>query len=140
MSVEHARSGDLLAVRPDEAGQGPTGAVALVSDPLMEVMRWVLPSGREVPEHIAYGPVTIQCVSGEVELVLLGGPRRLVAGAVVYLAGGERHALRARQDSVLLVTMALVAGPDAAADAAPQPSGGPRPPHGERGRPVVDGK
>ena len=136
MSVEHARSGDLLAVHPPEAGRGLTGAVALVRDPLMEVMRWVLPADREVLEHLAYGPVTIQCVQGETLLTLHDGERRLASGSVVYLAGGERHALRAVSDSVLLVTMVLVPSPDDVA----APPGGARPPHGERTGPAVDGK
>jgi hypothetical protein len=82
MSVEHACSGDLLAVHPAEAGRGLTGAV-------------------------------------------------------VYLAGGERHALEALRDSVLLITLARV---PAAADDGSGPSGGPRPPHGERTGPEVGGK
>ena len=128
MSVEHARSGDLLPVDPADSERWPTGAVALVRDDHLEVMRWVLPANREVPEHLAYGPVTVACVRGEVLLCLRADERRLSAGSVVYLAAGERHALRALADSILLVTMVLVpaaAGRDAPSDRS-------RPPHGER--------
>ncbi len=86
MSAAHARSGDLLEIAPDGATHGLTGAVALVRDERLEVMRWVLPSGRSVPEHLGYGPATIQCVRGTVTLRLEGGERLLRSGEVVYLA------------------------------------------------------
>jgi quercetin dioxygenase-like cupin family protein len=108
MSVAHARSGELLEIDPAGTSNGLTGAVALVRDDRIEVMRWVLPAGRTVPEHLAYGPVTVQCCAGEVDLVLRDGVRRLRPGTLAYLAAGERHALHAHADSVLLVTMVLV--------------------------------
>jgi quercetin dioxygenase-like cupin family protein len=114
MSVAHARSGELLEIDPAGTGTGLTGAVALVRDDRIEVMRWVLPAGRTVPEHLAYGPVTVQCCAGEVDLALRGGTRRLRPGTLAYLAAGERHALHAHADSVLLVTMVLVPAPDGA--------------------------
>jgi quercetin dioxygenase-like cupin family protein len=130
MSVAHARSGDLLELDPAEARTGLTGAVALVRDERLEVMRWVLPAGRAVPEHLAYGPVTVQCVSGEAALLLRGGERRLRPGTLAYLAAGERHALRAESDAVLIVTMVLAAPPEG--DAPLPASGAPAPLHGER--------
>jgi quercetin dioxygenase-like cupin family protein len=138
MSVAHARSGDLLEIVPDPKGQGLTGAVALVRDDRLEVMRWVLPAGRSVPEHLAYGPVTVQCVQGEVLLRLEGAERRLGPGAMVYLAAGERHALQATADSVLLVTMVLVPPPEGTRALGPD---GVEPPlHGERSGTAEDGK
>lgn len=138
MSVRHARSGDLLAVDPVDADCGLTGAMALVRDPQMEVMRWVLPANREVPEHLAYGPATVACVRGDVLLCLRDREHRMRAGAVVYLAAGERHSLRALADSVLLVTMVL--RPVPADEARSAPAGGIDPPHGERTGRSVCGK
>ncbi len=138
MSAAHARSGDLLEIEPDGATHGLTGAVALVRDERLEVMRWVLPAGRSVPEHLGYGPATIQCVRGAVTLRLDGGERLLRSREVVYLAAGERHALEALADSVLLVTMVLVPPPDGLR-ALPTEGGAP-PVHGERSGVGTDGK
>jgi quercetin dioxygenase-like cupin family protein len=138
MSVAHARSGDLLEIDPDPTAHGLTGAVALVRDDRLEVMRWVLPAGRSVPEHLAYGPATIHCVKGEILLALGHGERRIGPGAMVYLAAGERHALRAEADSVLLVTMVLV--PPPADPRSLPPDGAAARPHGERTGPSADGR
>jgi quercetin dioxygenase-like cupin family protein len=131
MSADHARSGDLVELDPGTAGAGLTSSVALVRDDRMEVMRWVLPAGRSVPEHLAYGPVTVQCVAGLASLRLQGAERLLTPGTLVYLAAGERHALEALADAVLLVTMVLASPQDAgrAGQGADEP---PRPMHGER--------
>jgi len=128
MSVEHARSGDIVELDP-AARTRLTGAVALVRDDRLEVMRWVLPAGRSVPEHLAYGPATIQCVAGDTLVRLAAGERRLRPGRLVYLAAGERHTLEALADSVLLVTMVLAIAA-AEADSAPIERDGR--PHGER--------
>lgn len=139
MTVEHARSGDLLAVEPTDACRGVTGAVALVHDERLEVMRWVLPANREVPEHLAYGPLTVACLHGDVLLCLHDRERRMPAGSIAYLAAGERHALRALADSVLLVTMVL--RPDAGSGGSAGGTDGRAPtPHGARSRTWVDGK
>jgi quercetin dioxygenase-like cupin family protein len=138
MSVVHARSGDLLELDPDPAAQGRAGAVAMVRDDRLEVMRWMLPAGRSVPEYLACGPATIHCVRPDVRLALRHGEHRLGPGAMVYLAAGSRHALRAEADSVLLVTMVLVP-PPAAARALP-PDGAAARPYGERTGPSTDGR
>lgn len=131
MSADRARSGELLAVDPGASVGASAGGVALVRDDRLEVMRWVLPAGREVPEHLAYGPATVHCVRGEATLSLGSGTAtRMPAGAVVYLAAGERHALRAHVDTVLLVTMVLA--PPRAGTSGSAPGGGPPPLHGAR--------
>jgi quercetin dioxygenase-like cupin family protein len=138
MSTAHARSGDLLQIEPDDTSGGLTGALALVRDERLEVMRWVLPAGRSVPEHLGYGPATIQCVRGSVTLRLDRGERLLRAGAIVYLAAGERHALAALADSLVLVTMVLVPPPGGLRELSTD--GAALPVHGERAGGVADEK
>ena len=132
MSVEHARSGDVVDLHPARSATPLAGSVALVRDDRLEVMRWVLPAGRRVPEHLAYGPVTVQCVDGEVSMRLADGERRLRPGTLAYLAASERHSFEAVTDAVLLVTMALVppSGEESAGLQVPQ--------HGERTGPAPD--
>lgn len=107
MSTHRAASGELIDVRP--YGDRLTGmaSVAVVRDAHMEVMRLVLPAGKVLPEHFAYGPVTIQCVEGAVDLSIRDAVQPMRAGDLVYLAAQEPHALRATEDASLLVTMVL---------------------------------
>lgn len=130
MTAVHVRSGEVVDL---ESGSGPgdePGPVALVRDDRIEVMRWVLAAGRAIPEHLAFGPATILCVTGEVRLTVPGGVRRLLAGNLVYLAAGERHSLLADADSVLLVTMVLVDPPPEVRQLVPDPDRWPV--HGRR--------
>jgi quercetin dioxygenase-like cupin family protein len=130
MPVERARSGEPLSLDPSASPAGLTGSVALVRDDRLEAMRWMLPAGRAVPEHAGYGPATIQCLIGVIELRVGRCTHRLGAGSLVYLAAGERHSLTALSDSVLLITMVLVPPPPEIDELAPGAE--PRPVHGER--------
>ena len=81
--------------------------MALVRDDRIEVMRLALPAGKELPEHFAYGPVTILCIEGAVDLAAHDSVRRMRTGDFVYLAAKVPHALRAAEDASVLITMVL---------------------------------
>ncbi len=106
MAIPHAKSGELIDLM---AGDGPA-SLALVRDEHFEVYRLAMEAGKELPEHSVASLVTIQCLTGRVELVAHGRTQQMRAGTLVYLAGGVPHALRAREDSRLLVTQ-LVSRP-----------------------------
>lgn len=107
MSAHHAASGEIVDLRPYGDRLAQQNSVALVRDERIEVMRLVMPAGKVLPEHLAYGPVTIQCIEGAVEVTVHGQARRLEPGGLLYLAAEAPHAVRALQDSSLLVTMVL---------------------------------
>jgi quercetin dioxygenase-like cupin family protein len=84
-----------------------TPTMALVKSSQLEIMRLVLTAGRSVPEHHVAGEITIQCLEGEVEIMAHGKTSVLTGGDLMFLAGGEPHALLAVKDSALLVTVVL---------------------------------
>ncbi|MGE5622212.1 MAG: cupin domain-containing protein [Bacillota bacterium] len=103
--LHHATSGELIDVRPlgDKLPQSPSTAFFRTDD--LEVMRLVLPANKSVPEHHVAGPVTLFCLEGAVELQAHDKLQVLQAGQMVYLAGNVPHALRALENSSLLMTM-----------------------------------
>jgi quercetin dioxygenase-like cupin family protein len=105
MALPHARSGDIVNLRPLGSRISDTPSSAFVRDASIEVMRLVLPAGREVPEHEVEGPITVQCLEGLLEVQAHGAVRRIGAGELMYLAGGVPHALRAVEDASALVTI-----------------------------------
>lgn len=107
MALPHATSGQLIDIRP--LGPRITTAVsnALFKTPQLELMRLVLPQGKGMPEHAVHGPVTIQCIEGAIELHAHETTQTLRAGELVYLEGGEPHALHALEDSSVLLTLLL---------------------------------
>ena len=107
MSLHHAASGELLHLDPAATGLSEFAAIALVKTDQLEVIRMTMPTGKKIPEHQVAGPITVQCLAGSIELSAHGGVIQLGADDLVYLAGGEAHALLALADSAVLLTILL---------------------------------
>jgi quercetin dioxygenase-like cupin family protein len=67
----------------------------------------VVPAGKAVPAHQVMGEISIQCIEGSIELTAAGTSQLMREGDLICLAGGERHALKAVEDSSVLVTILL---------------------------------
>ncbi|QEL16806.1 cupin domain-containing protein [Limnoglobus roseus] len=107
MAIPHARSGDVIDVRPLRGELAQAVTRTLVKTDGLEVMRFVVPAGKEWPRHQVAGPVTVQCLEGRVAFTAGGTTRELTAGQMLYLAGGELHSLRGVEDASVLVTLVL---------------------------------
>ncbi|HWU99389.1 MAG TPA: cupin domain-containing protein [Oxalicibacterium sp.] len=107
MALPHATSGQLIDIRPLGTRIAASTSNALFKTPQLELMRLVLPRGKGMPEHSVHGPVTIQCIEGAIELHAHQTTQTVRAGELVYLAGGEPHALQALEDSSVLLTILL---------------------------------
>ena len=108
MAISHLSSGEVASLLPlgDMLEQTPT--TALFKEERLEVMRIVLPAGKGMPVHAVDGPVTVQCIEGEVDLEMNEGHQILHTGDLIYLAAGVPHALTAFQNTSILVTVVLV--------------------------------
>jgi len=110
MALPHAQPLDVISVRP--LGDELVGAfsTSLVKTRRLQLLHLVLPARLDQPEHHVDDECTIHCLEGDVEVVMPGGTRRLGPGELVVLPGKQRHGLRARSDSAVLVTLLLHAG------------------------------
>lgn len=70
----------------------------------LELIRLVIPAGKEIPPHRAPGEITVQCVEGHVAFEHDGHAIDLHAGDLLHLCPQEIHALRGVVDSSVLVT------------------------------------
>jgi quercetin dioxygenase-like cupin family protein len=107
MAIPHAQPGELIDVRPLGSALPATQTATLVKTDGLEVIRLVLPAGREIKAHVAPGPMTLQCLEGRVAFTTMGKTLDLSAGQMLHLAAGEAHALRAVENSSLLLTLVL---------------------------------
>ena len=107
MAIPHAKSGEVIDVRPLGAALTKTITHTIVKTDQLEVIRIVLPAGNELPTHQVPGEITVQCVEGRVNFTIGQTARELTAGAILYVEGGSEHSLRASEDSSLLVTILL---------------------------------
>lgn len=110
MALQHAASGERIALRRGDEDIAFFTSVALVKTEHMELIRLVVSKDKPLPEHKVDGEVTIQCLEGELEVDCNGGTTVLRPYEMLYLLGGVPHAIRSSQDSVALMTMLLFRG------------------------------
>jgi quercetin dioxygenase-like cupin family protein len=104
MALPHAQSGQIVSVRPLGDRLLDTVTTAILKAGQLEVMRLVLPVGKE---HQTPGEATVQCIEGLVEFASEGATQRLRPGDFVHLAPRALHSLKAVENASLLVTLCL---------------------------------
>ena len=107
MAIAHAKPGEVVNVRPLAGGLATARSETLVKTHSLEVIRVVLPAGKEIARHDVPGEITVQCLEGNVEFRIADAKRELAVGDFLYLEGSDEHSLRANVDSSLLVTILL---------------------------------
>ena len=108
MALPHAAPGAAIAVlRPgNDFSRFTSQALAKTSE--LELIRLILPKGKAMPEHHVAGEITLFCLRGEITVDVHGAATILQAGEMLYLSGGQAHALHAVQDALVLLTILLV--------------------------------
>ena len=107
MALPHAASGERIALQRGDDDIAHFTSVALAKTEHMELIRLVLPTERAMPEHRVEGEMTLLCLEGEIALDAHGRTTILRPSEMLYLAGGEPHAIRANKDAVALMTILL---------------------------------
>lgn len=108
MALPHASSGAVFDVELQNLDLSQFSAIALAKSAEQEVIRLTLPKGKTMPEHHVPGEVTLLCLRGAITVDAHGAGQVLRAGQMLYLHGGQAHALRADEDSLALLTILLV--------------------------------
>jgi quercetin dioxygenase-like cupin family protein len=107
MALQHAVSGERIALSRADDDIANLTSIALVKTEHMELIRLLLPKGKALPEHRVEGEMTLLCLSGELAFDAHGRTTVLHPTEMIFLAGGEPHAVRANEDSVALLTILL---------------------------------
>lgn len=107
MAIPHASSGEPINIQPFATHLPSAKTVALFKSEDLEVVRLVLLAGKSLPLHKVPGEITIQCIEGQLDVMVDGARRRLGAGQLLFLARSQVHGVAAIEDSSALVTVAL---------------------------------
>jgi len=107
MALAHATSGQVIALTRADEDTTQFSSIALTKTEQIEIIRLVLPAGKEMPEHHVKGEITFQCISGQLAFIMGATTATLTGGEMLYLEGGAPHAVKALADSVALVTIVL---------------------------------
>jgi nucleotide-binding universal stress UspA family protein len=100
-----AGSGDLIDLRPLGPALGSARTRTISRSSTVELVRLIVRSGQEVPEHKCPGELIVHCLEGRVVLTTLGKTETLEAGKLLILPAGEPHALKGIEDASLLLTI-----------------------------------
>ena len=107
MAIAHAASGEVIHLVGPTSTAGERPSVALFKGVELEVLRMSVAKHKQIPKHHAAGELTLQCLSGSVEVSLEDTKRELREGDLLYLKAGTEHALRGLEDALLLLTIAV---------------------------------
>jgi quercetin dioxygenase-like cupin family protein len=94
-------------VRPLGSALASGQTKTLVRAEQVEVIRLVVPAGKEIEEHKAKGEIVVQCLEGRVAFTAFGNAQPLEAGNLLYLPTGEPHSVKGIEDASLLLTILL---------------------------------
>ena len=107
MAIPHAAPGQVIEIHPLGAKLHGAVTTTLVKTAHLEVIRLVVPAGKEIPPHKVSGEITVQCLEGRAAFTALGRTQELGAGEMLFLPGGEEHAVKGIEDASVLVTILL---------------------------------
>ncbi len=97
-------------------GHSGRRAEILVKADRLRVVLVTMNAGVELHEHTAPGPITIQTLRGRMAVMLGSGEVMLDTGAMIALAEGAPHSVRAVEDGAFLLTIGYPSARAAAAD------------------------
>lgn len=78
---------------------------AIVKTDEIELVRLVIPAGKEIPTHKVSGPIIVHCINGRIEFTAIGKTQVLMPGQLLHLMPDEPHSVKAIEDSVVLLTI-----------------------------------
>ncbi len=105
MAIPHAKPGEIIDVRPLVEDLPTARTLVLVKTEGLEIIRLVVPRGKEIPTHATRGEITVQCLEGRVAFTTEAVRRELTAGDMLYLDGGQSHSVAGIDDSSILLTI-----------------------------------
>ncbi|HLR32425.1 MAG TPA: cupin domain-containing protein [Fodinibius sp.] len=105
MSQGHIKTGEVINLETLRDGMPGNSTFALIKTDDMEVIRMVMPRGRDIMEHSVKGEMSVQCLKGGVIFQVEDKAHELTEGDWLHLSHNQPHAVHAKVDSVLLLTI-----------------------------------
>lgn len=113
MPAPQPKLSEVIDIRSAETTASGGPSTMLAKTTTLEVRRLTLSRGREIPTHKATGEITVHCLEGRIAFTSGKTTREFGPGQMILLAAGEPHSLVGLEDSTVLVTKVLPAGPSA---------------------------
>ena len=105
IATHHASPGEVVNFETWASDLTTDQTKAIVKTKEMELVRLVLPAGKEIPNHKVSGPITVHCINGRIEFTAMGATQELSQGELLHLTPGEPHSVKAIENAVVLLTI-----------------------------------
>lgn len=105
MTTHHAEPNEIIDLETWAMDMPTEKSKVIIRTKDMELARLVIPAGKEFKEHQVSGPITVQCVKGDITFTAEGQSQDLKPGQLVYLLADVPHDLVAKTDSIILLTI-----------------------------------
>ena len=102
MANPHPEPGEIIDVSPLLTLDRSRIAATKLVKPVLEVVRLVVPAGKDIAMHTAPGEVTVQCLEGAVDFIAAGRTHRLTPGRLAPWHPARTHGV---EDASVLVTV-----------------------------------
>jgi len=110
VALDHSQPGQPIDIAPLGAALRESATHAILKTRSLEVIRVVLRAGEALPPHTVRGELTLLCIEGAAEVIMDAAACVLRASQLVLLPAQTQHAVRALEDTSLLLTIQLPAG------------------------------
>jgi quercetin dioxygenase-like cupin family protein len=110
MALDHVQPGQPIGIAPLGALLRECATHAILKTRSLELIRVVLRAGESLPPHSVRGELTLLCIEGSAEVGIGATTCRLRATELVLLPPSTQHAVRALEDTSLLLTIQLPVG------------------------------
>lgn len=107
MSAAHTTFGSVIEIGSPEGNLGVSQATTLVRTDRLEVIQLIITPEKAVPTHEFQGESVIQCVRGRVTIGISSHVLELNAGQLLHCASNKPFSVKAMEEALLLVTVAL---------------------------------
>lgn len=105
MATHHASAGEVVDLDRWTTDLTVDQTKVIVKTEKFELARLVLPKNKEIPSHKVAGPIIVHCTHGEIEFSVNDESLLLKSNQLLHLKPGEPHSLKAKADSVVLLTI-----------------------------------
>lgn len=101
---------EIERLQKENVGQGGRNAKTLAKYPDFRVVLMVMKANAQFREHKAAGRISVEVVSGHIQMHILGKIVDLPAGHMLVLDRAVLHDVEAREESAFLLTIACPEG------------------------------
>ena len=105
MATYHAKPGEIVDLESWAEDLPFDQTKVIIKTEELELVRLVIPAGKEIPKHEVTGPIVIHCLDGELIITAMNTNIPLSSGHLLYLKPGDPHAVKAISDSIVLLSV-----------------------------------